>query len=33
MNLASRPSMIAHNNDIAQLAGRIVRMEDGRIAG
>ena len=25
--------MITHNNDIAQLADRIVRIEDGRIAG
>ena len=25
--------MITHNNEIAQLADRIVRIEDGRIAG
>ncbi|WP_300607902.1 ATP-binding cassette domain-containing protein, partial [uncultured Oscillibacter sp.] len=25
--------MITHNNEIAQLAGRIVRIEDGKIVG
>lgn len=25
--------MITHNNEIAQLAGRIIRIEDGRISG